>query len=104
MTSPRKQIDDLINQAAQVHYDEVARRARVFMRAHPRWKSFVMGGGYADFVGKYGDTWRDDNHSGEAPKYMHAFFAFIDEYDGLLNTTGMPMRIQGPDGKLERDW
>lgn len=78
---------------------EVERLARRTMERNGRCTSFIMGMGSASFYDKHGTPIDYDE-----AKYLKPFYDFLDTYDRYLYLTGIPMKIEGHDGELIKDW
>jgi len=100
--SPRKAFWGLIDQAHEIAVKDIERRARAIMRQHPRCKSFCMAMGAASFYDAQGEPIGDWGPL-PYPEYLRGFNRALDEYN-LINVTGVPMKIKGHDGVLEKEW
>lgn len=77
---------------------ELERLARRTMERNGRCASFCMAMGMATFHDKNGEPIE------HGPKYLEEFYKFLDAYDSQLYLTGIPMKIEGHDGELIKDW
>lgn len=101
--SARKAFWGLIDQAYEIAIEDIERRARAIMKRHPRCKSFCMGMGSACFYDGAGEPIGEDWGPFDYPKYLREFDRALGEYN-LINVTGVPMRIKGHDGFLQKEW
>lgn len=79
------QISALIERAGEIHFAGVVRRARTILNKRKTW-SFCMAMGSASFHDARGPV--DYNNSA-----LRGFYAFLYEWDSMLYTTGVPVRI-----------
>lgn len=92
----------LIGQARKIALEDIERRARAIMKQHPRCKSFCMAMGSTSFYDAQGVPVGDWGPL-PYPRYMRGFDRVVDAYN-LINVTGEPMKIEGHDGALQKDW
>jgi hypothetical protein len=92
----------LLDEAAQVAFREVERRARGAIRNRASAAvSFCMAMGSASFHNAKGEPLTVDY---PYPRWAAPTLGFIDEFDSELKLTGMPMRIDSADAPLLTDW
>lgn len=101
MSNAAKQIDALLGQAHDIAYAEIERMARDIMRKHKRCASFCMCMGTASFYEADGNPISE--WSG-MPKYLNRFYELVSEWADYTRVTGSPMRIDGADAPLRKDW
>lgn len=88
----------LLDEAGDIAFAEVERRARKALKGRPQW-GFCMAMGSATFFNEH-----DTYHAGTGRQWMASTFAFIDEYDSELKLTGRPLKLTSADGPRITDW
>lgn len=97
-TLTRAQLRVLLDVANDLAYNEVERRVRLALSKHKGW-GFCMAMGSATFF----PLNRKGNHE-TSLKWMQPTIDFIDEFNDELKLTGQPMKIEGADAPLQKDW
>lgn len=99
-------INQLLDEATAIALAELEKRVRTVLRAGAKGRNpargFTMCMGTAFFWDKDRDPLDDRGYLKMA--WADPTYNLLSEFDDALHLTGCPMRIEGPDEPVRKDW